>query len=151
MGSIPGSGRFSGGGNGNPLQHSCLENSMDRGAWWATVREVAQSQTRLSYWACTQARGGFSELAVCFWTTSGSRGFLLRTQWDTVCKGLCTTAVSYQDFLLPPSSLFGERISPHSACCGWKRFSLRGSPSFQQEHPVGKKQESSKNFLKSKP
>ena len=37
MGSIPGSGRSLGEGNGNPLQHSCLENSKDRGAWWATV------------------------------------------------------------------------------------------------------------------
>ena len=36
MGSIPGSGRFPGEGNGNPLQYSCLENSMDREAWWAT-------------------------------------------------------------------------------------------------------------------
>ena len=35
-------------GNGNPLQDSCLENPMDRGAWWATVRRVAKSQTRLS-------------------------------------------------------------------------------------------------------
>ena len=36
LGSIPGSRRFSGEGNGYPLQYSCLENSMDRGAWWAT-------------------------------------------------------------------------------------------------------------------
>ena len=35
MGSIPGSGRFPGGEHGNPLQYSCLENLMDRGAWWA--------------------------------------------------------------------------------------------------------------------
>ena len=42
--SIPGSGRFPGGGNGNPLQYSCLENPMDRGAWWATVHEVAETQ-----------------------------------------------------------------------------------------------------------
>ena len=35
-------------GNGNPLPYSCLENPMDRGAWWATVHEVAKSQTRLS-------------------------------------------------------------------------------------------------------
>ena len=41
-GSIPGSGRSSGGGNGNPLQYSCLENPMDRGAWWATIRRVAK-------------------------------------------------------------------------------------------------------------
>ena len=40
VGSIPGSGRSSGGGNGNPLQYTCLENPMDRGAWWATVHGV---------------------------------------------------------------------------------------------------------------
>ena len=38
-GSIPGLGRFPGGGHGNPLQSSCLENPMDRGAWWAIVPE----------------------------------------------------------------------------------------------------------------
>ena len=46
--SIPGSGRSSGLGNGNPLQYSCLENSMDRGAWKATVHGVTKSQTQLS-------------------------------------------------------------------------------------------------------
>ena len=40
--------RSLGEGNGNPLQYSCLENSMDRGAWWATVHGVAKSRTRLS-------------------------------------------------------------------------------------------------------
>ena len=49
---VPGSGRSPGGGNGNPLQCSCLENAMDRGAWWATVDGVAQSQTRLSTHDC---------------------------------------------------------------------------------------------------
>ena len=44
-GSNPGSGRSPGEGNGNPLQYSCLENPMGRGAWWATVHEVAKSQT----------------------------------------------------------------------------------------------------------
>ena len=37
VGVIPGSGRYFGGGNGNPLQYACLDNTMDRGAWWATV------------------------------------------------------------------------------------------------------------------
>ena len=45
---IPNSGRFPGGGNGNPLQHSCLQNPMDRGAWRATVSGVAKSRTWLS-------------------------------------------------------------------------------------------------------
>ena len=48
LGSIPGSGRCPGEGNGNPLQHSCLENPMDVGAWWATVHGVARSRTWLS-------------------------------------------------------------------------------------------------------
>ena len=47
-GLIPGSGRSPRIGNGNPLQYSCLENSIDSGAWWATVHGVAKSQTRLS-------------------------------------------------------------------------------------------------------
>ena len=51
MGSIPGSGRSPGGGNGNPLQCSCLENPMDRGAWWATVHGVAELDTTKQ--ACT--------------------------------------------------------------------------------------------------
>ena len=48
LGSVPGSGRSPGEGKSNPLQHSCLGNPMDRGAWWATVHGVAESQTRLS-------------------------------------------------------------------------------------------------------
>ena len=48
LGLIPRWGRTSGEGNGNPLQYSCLENTMDRGAWKATVQGVAKSQTWLS-------------------------------------------------------------------------------------------------------
>ena len=47
-GSIPGWGRFPGGGNGNPLQYSCLENPIDRGAWWTRVHGVVKSWTQLS-------------------------------------------------------------------------------------------------------
>ena len=50
-GSIPAWGRSPGGGNGNPLQYSCLENSMDRGAWRATVHGATKSQTQLRGWA----------------------------------------------------------------------------------------------------
>ena len=47
-GLIPGSGRSPGEGNGSPLQYSCLENPMDRGAWWSAVHGVTKSRTRLS-------------------------------------------------------------------------------------------------------
>ena len=45
LGAIPGSGRFPGEGNGNPLQNSCLENSMDRGAWWSSIFVAVNSST----------------------------------------------------------------------------------------------------------
>ena len=45
LGSIPGLVRFSGEGNGYPLQYSCLKNLIDRGIWWATAHEVTKSQT----------------------------------------------------------------------------------------------------------
>ena len=53
VGSIPGLGRSPEETHGNPLQYSCLENPMDRGAWRATVHEVAKSQTRLSSFTLT--------------------------------------------------------------------------------------------------
>ena len=52
-GSVPGLRRSLRGGHGNPLQYTCLENPMDRGAWWATVYKVAKSQTWLSNWIDT--------------------------------------------------------------------------------------------------
>ena len=50
---VPGWGKIPEGGHGNPLQYSCLENPMDRGAWWSTVHRVAQSQTHWSNLAHT--------------------------------------------------------------------------------------------------
>ena len=67
-GSIPGSERSPGEGNGNLLQYSCLENSMDRGAWRATVHGVAKSQTWLK-WLSTHAR-------THWWGSSDYRGLL---------------------------------------------------------------------------
>ena len=49
-----GGGRSPGEGNGNPLPYSCLENPMDRGAWWATVHGVTKSWTRLSSFTYTE-------------------------------------------------------------------------------------------------
>ena len=65
VGSIPGSARSPGGGHGNPLQYSCLENPMDREAWWATVHGVAKSQTslkRLSMQADSRVSEGKGQL-----------------------------------------------------------------------------------------
>ena len=62
LGSIPGSERSPGEGNGNPLQYSCLENPMDRGSWWAAVHGITKSRTRLSdftftfFWASLLAQ-----------------------------------------------------------------------------------------------
>ena len=57
LGLIPGSGRSPSEGNGNPLQYSCLENPVERGAWWATVYRVTKSQARLKQFSThAQAR-----------------------------------------------------------------------------------------------
>ena len=55
-----------GGGNGNPLQYSCLENPMDREAWWATVHRVVKSQTRLSNLAGRQVTVSASTINAFF-------------------------------------------------------------------------------------
>ena len=57
--SIPGLGRSPGEGNGNPLQYSCLENPMERGAWWATVHAVTKSWTQLSDFTFRQTINNF--------------------------------------------------------------------------------------------
>ena len=56
LGSVPRLGRSLWEGNGNPLHYSCLENSMDRGAWWATIHGVAKSQTQKRYWLYYSSR-----------------------------------------------------------------------------------------------
>ena len=65
---IPGSGRSPGEENGNPLQYSCLENSVDGGAWWATVHGIAKSQTWLSNF--TGSLDGAERQEACDWHSS---------------------------------------------------------------------------------
>ena len=87
-GSVPGLGRFPGGGHGNPLQYSCLENSMDRGAWWATVqgslrvRHDWSNLTRLTY---------FMEISwTYFMETPGVRSEVRGwSNWNEHTKNLC--------------------------------------------------------------
>ena len=64
-GSIPGSGRSFGGGHGNPLQYSCLENLTDRGAWQATVHRVAKSQTWLRGLSFSSSSIRMTEILIC--------------------------------------------------------------------------------------
>ena len=79
-GSIPGLGR-SGGGRGNPLQYSCLENRMDRGAWWATVHRVAKSQTQLKWQhTCTNVWLHILQITIYSYM-EGSPFFFLLYQW----------------------------------------------------------------------
>ena len=78
---LPGLGRSPGGGHGNPLEYSCLENPMDRRNWLATVHGVAKSQTRLSMHACMHGRSLLNSTAVVFhsFSTDGLRARFVLT------------------------------------------------------------------------
>ena len=87
LGSIFGLGRSPGEGNGNPLQHSCLENSTGRGTWWATVQGASRNRTRLSDFTFTitlmnkqeftkyriRTQRSFTWLELGLWTGGGAR------------------------------------------------------------------------------
>ena len=68
-GSMPESGRSSGEGNDYPLQYSCLENSMDKGAWWGAVHGVTRSRTWPSDWACLHAKESMLTEWLYIWNT----------------------------------------------------------------------------------
>ena len=94
----PGLGRYSGKGNSNPLQHSCLENPMDRGGWWAIVLGVSKSQTKLSDWAHTQKYAHqilghpsslFQLLMTSFWTITTSNIYILTKKIYYIYKLIC--------------------------------------------------------------
>ena len=74
LGSIPGLGRSPGGGHGNPLQYSCLENPMDRGTWWATVHGVTKSRTQLRLTLSFSSYLHIPESGVLAWATSRNHG-----------------------------------------------------------------------------
>ena len=85
-GLIPESGRSPGEGNGNPLQYSCLENPMDRGAWQATVHRVPKSRTQLSdftYLACCCCCLAATQ---CLFETYGLQPARLLWPWDFLGK-----------------------------------------------------------------
>ena len=89
-GLIPGLSRSSGGGHGNPLQYSCLENPKDRGAWQATIHGVAKSWTRLKQLTTRKhrlnsvAHGPSSFVACGIFADQGSNPSLLHWQVDSL-------------------------------------------------------------------
>ena len=89
VGLIPGSGRFPGGGHGNPLQYSCLEKSTDRGAWRTAVHRVSKSWTQLKWlnthiWYIRTVLG--VKVVENFWMWNTSRGIMVRTKRNRVTE-----------------------------------------------------------------
>ena len=106
-GSIPGSGRSPGVGNGNPLQYSCLENPMDRGGWQATILGITKSWT----WLSTHTHTPDYTLSL-FWTLSGFPGG----------SGGKESACNAGDLGLIPGlgrSPGGRHGNPDKRCGGW--------------------------------
>ena len=93
LGSIPGLGRSPGEGNGNPLQYSCLENSIDRGTWWAAVHGVTKSWTRLS--------NSHTHTLTRMPATLTSKGHHREPQSQPTCAGCC--GFSSPSFILNPN------------------------------------------------
>ena len=117
-GLIPGSGRSPGEMNGYPLQCSCLENSMDRGAWWATVHGVTMSQTR---WAHCRVCTASSFLEPCTYLFIIYIWFFC-SQVDVLACGsgfYCLRAVCVQTWLLRQRILTYTQISRHHIFWKW--------------------------------
>ena len=96
--------RSPGGGNGNPLQYSCLGNPMDRGAWWATVHGITMSQTQLSDWTATATWfwGGWLRSSSNFGTGPLRNEWFLgiSVQFSSVAR-LCLTFCDPMNFSTP--------------------------------------------------
>ena len=108
VGLIPGSGRSPGGGNGNPLQYSCLENSMDRGVWQTAVCGVTKSRTQLSTLCIHPSKTPKSRRTLP--TTLGQRR--APSAWLGVgCAGLCGQLTPLRDLLSSWLSLPGPADS----------------------------------------
>ena len=103
VGLIPGSGRSPGEWNGNPLQYSCLENSMNRGAWLATVHRVTKSQT------------GLKRLSVRVHTHTHTHTCIFIPNWSSLMMGV--------DLCLFVSPIF-DWLCNHTLCCKWAPLGL---------------------------
>ena len=125
LGSIPGSGRSPGEGNGNPLQYSCLENPMGGGAWWATVHGVAKSRTRLSDFT-------FTSLNWVFAYSSEKKFFfvffflllLYSKIWEYVWKDAATFCLFFINFL----AAYYKMCCPRTHQFHFSVFSVKEEP-----------------------
>ena len=115
LGLIPGLGRSSGEGNGNPLQYSCLENPMDRGALWATVQGVAKIRTRLSD----------------FTFTFSAENLQVRREWNDTFKVLKEKSLPNKTTLLSTLSSRNELKNPFPNKQNLREF-ITTSPSLQE-------------------
>ena len=113
MNSIPGLGRFPGEGHGNPLQYSCLENPLDRGAWWATVHRIAKSWT-WPKWLSTHAQmDRFSSVAqscVTLWPCGLQH---TRPPCPSPSPGACSNSRPSRQWCHPAIS---SSVVPFSSC-----------------------------------
>ena len=113
-GSIPGSERSPGGGHGNPLQYSCLENPVDRRAWWATVHEVAKSQTRLKWLSMHVHFIQYKNLRILIWSPPMHVGFLcgvsprdsLSFEWDSITSDFIRRLMTHDQILMQKTLTF---------------------------------------------
>ena len=122
VGLIPGLGRSPGGGYGNPLQHPCLENPMNRGAWRATVHGVAKGQTRLS-------------TEVQFAIRHFLPGYLIGTSNPCQCLewNLFTNTSPFQWILLLTMHLYKPKIwDPSLAPSSWSHLSINSCQFYLQ-------------------
>ena len=124
MSSIPGSGRSPGGGHGDPLQYSCLENPVDRGAWRATVHGLTESWTQLSMHTQSLRTASFNECSAPSAVLPGAGNrpercegalFSLNPQGPLTCLGLRWGSLSSRSILLFPQLLPPTRCSQRSA------------------------------------
>ena len=97
VGLIPGSGRSPGGGNGNPLQYSCLGNPLIRGIWQATVHGVSKSQTWLSNWAHSTPMN-YTSIKNNIFKKASKRIYNLVEEKEGISREISHDTVSLYDF-----------------------------------------------------
>ena len=116
VGSIPGSGRSPGGGNGKPLRYSCLENPMDRGTWWATVPRVTNSWMWLK-WLRTHVRSGYSGTDHA-WNSVPSDNAITPGPVALI-NSVSTDSYLLQSWLLLPDHMCSILVTTFHGTCIW--------------------------------